>query len=101
VTGARGGYLDLMGTPGVAGAVASAVAERGDYADRSMEVVGKGAVTVLDGSSIQTDAHQAKGHRPIMISGAVVHSLPDGSWFDLRARTLLAGAPGMEREASE
>ena len=71
------------------------------YADRSMEVVGKGAVTVLDGSSIQTDAHQAKGHRPIMISGAVVHSLPDGSWFDLRARTLLAGAPGMEREASE
>ena len=36
-----------------------------------------------------------------MVSGAVVHSLPDGSWFDLRARTLLAGAPGMEREASE
>ena len=71
------------------------------YADRSMEVVGKGAVTVIDGSRLQTDAHQAKGHRPIMISGAVVHSLPDGSWFDLRARTLLAGAPGMEREASE
>ena len=54
------------------------------YADRSMEVVGKGAVTVVDGSSVQTDAHQAKGHRPIMISGAVLHSLPDGSWFDLR-----------------
>jgi cyanophycinase len=67
----------------------------------AVPVVGKGALTVLVGSRVQTDAPQAKGHRPIMISGAVVHSLPDGSWFDLRARTLLAGAPGMEREASE
>ncbi len=71
------------------------------YADRSLEVVGKGAVTVLDGSRVQTDAHQAKGHRPIMVSGAVVHSLPGGTWFDLRARELLAGARGEEREASE
>jgi cyanophycinase len=71
------------------------------YPDRSMEVVGKGAVTVLDGSRVMTDAHQAKGHRPILVSGAIVHSLPDGSWFDLRGRSLLAGAPGEEREASE
>ena len=71
------------------------------YADRSLEVVGKGAVTMLDGSGVQTDAHQAKGHRPIMVSGAVVHSLPGGTWFDLRARELLAGARGDEREASE
>lgn len=71
------------------------------YGDRSMEVVGRGAVTVLDGSMVHTDAHQAKGHRPILVSGAVVHSLPDGSWFDLRGRSLLAGAPGEEREASE
>jgi cyanophycinase len=71
------------------------------YADRAMEIVGKGAVTVLDGSRAATDAHQAKGHRPLLVSGAIVHSLPDGSWFDLRARELLAGAPGEEREASE
>jgi cyanophycinase len=71
------------------------------YADRSMEVVGKGAVTVIDGARVQTDAHQAKGHRPIMVSGAVVHSLPGGTWFDLRGKTLLAEAPGEEREASE
>lgn len=71
------------------------------YGDRSMEVVGRGAVTVLDGSRVMTDAHQAKGHRPLMVSGAVVHSLPDATWFDLRARALLAGAPGEEREASE
>lgn len=71
------------------------------YADRTMEVVGKGAVTLVDGSRVQTDAHQAKGHRPIMVSGAVVHSLPDGTWFDLRGRTLLAEVSGVEREASE
>jgi cyanophycinase len=71
------------------------------YADRSMEVVGKGAVTVIDGSHLVSDAHQAKGHRPILVSGAIVHSLPAGAWFDLRARVLLEGAPGREREASE
>lgn len=71
------------------------------YADRALEVVGKGAVTILDGSRVLTDAHQAKGHRPILVSGAIVHSLPAGSWFDLRGRTLLEGAPGEEREVSE
>ena len=40
--------------------------------------IGRGAVTLVDGSRVQTDAYQAKGHRPIMVSGAVVHSLPAG-----------------------
>jgi cyanophycinase len=71
------------------------------HADRTIEVIGRGAVTVVDGSQVVTDAHQAKGHRPIMVSGAIVHSLPAGTWFDLRARRLLAGEPGEEREASE
>jgi cyanophycinase len=71
------------------------------HADRTMEVIGHGAVTVIDGSHVVTDAHQAKGHRPIMVSGAIVHSLPAGTWFDLRARRLLADEPGAEREASE
>jgi len=71
------------------------------YGDRTLEVVGRGAVTVIDGSRVLSVAHQAKAHRPLMVSGAIVHSLPDGSWFDLRARALLAGAPGSEREASE
>jgi hypothetical protein len=37
-----------------------------------------------------------------MVSGAILHSLPTGYWFDLRSRELLAG-PGAhgEREASE
>src|SRR3989304_966677 len=71
------------------------------YADRTVEVVGRGAVTLIDGGHVVTDAHRAKGHKPIMVSGAVVHSLPDGTWFDLRARALLADPPGREREASE
>ncbi|HET7236331.1 MAG TPA: cyanophycinase [Actinomycetota bacterium] len=71
------------------------------YADRSMEVAGRGAVTLIDGSHVVTDAHRAKGHKPIMVSGAIVHSLPDGTWFDLRARRLIADPPGQEREASE
>ena len=71
------------------------------YGDRTIEVVGRGAVTLIDGAHVVTDAHRAKGHKPIMVSGALVHSLPDGTWFDLRARTLLADPPGQEREASE
>jgi cyanophycinase len=72
------------------------------YSDQTFEVVGRGAVTVVDGSALRTDAHQGKGYRPIMVSGAILHSLPSGYWFDLRARSLLreAGA-GQEREASE
>jgi len=71
------------------------------HGDRAMEVVGRGAVTVIDGSRVLSDAHRAKAHRPLMVSGAVVHALPAGTWFDLRARALLGGAPGEEREASE
>jgi cyanophycinase len=71
------------------------------HADRVIEVIGRGAVTVLDGSHVVTDAHRAKGHRPFLVSGAVVHSLPAGTWFDLRARRLVADPPGAEREASE
>jgi cyanophycinase len=71
------------------------------HGQRTMEVVGRGAVTIVDGSQVVTDAHQAKGHRPFIVSGAVVHSLPSGTWFDLRGRRLITGEPGEEREASE
>jgi hypothetical protein len=37
-----------------------------------------------------------------MVSGAILHSLPAGTWFDLRRRELLAGpSDPAEREASE
>jgi len=72
------------------------------YADQTIEVIGRGAVTIVDGSHARTDAHQGKGYRPLMMSGVVLHSLPSGYWFDLRARKLLpGGVRGEEREASE
>ncbi len=59
------------------------------YADGTLEVVGKGSVTIVDGSQVVTDAFQTKGHRPMMVSGAILHSLPSGYWFDLETRRLL------------
>ncbi len=55
-----------------------------------MEVLGKGSVTILDPARLQTDAYEVKRHRPIMVSGVILHSLPSGYRFDLRRRSLLA-----------
>ena len=73
------------------------------YSDRTMEVLGRGSVTVVDGSHMNTDAFRLRGRKPMMVSGAILHSIPTGFWFDLRARALLAdlGDRSSEREASE
>ncbi len=55
-----------------------------------LEVIGKGSVTILDPAHLQTDAYEVKRHRPIMVSGVVLHSLPSGYRFDLRRRRLRA-----------
>jgi cyanophycinase len=54
-----------------------------------LEVIGRGAVTIVDGSDVITDAFQATGHKPMMVSNARLHSLPSGYRFDLRARRVL------------
>ncbi len=59
------------------------------HADRTLEVIGRGSVTIVDGAGVTADAHEIKGHRPMMVSGAIVHALPSGYRFDLRARHLL------------
>jgi cyanophycinase len=73
------------------------------FPNQTLQVIGKGAVTVVDGTHVATDAYRGKGYKPLMISGAVLHSLPSGYRFDLRGRRLLAdeGALEDEREASE
>jgi cyanophycinase len=58
-----------------------------------MEVVGRGAVTVVDGSNVTTDSWSAKRTAPLLVSGVVLHSLPAGSVFDLRQRVLVAAPP--------
>ena len=58
-------------------------------ADDVLEVIGRGAVTIVDGTDVITDAFQTSGHKPIMVSNARLHSLPSGYRFDLRSRRVL------------
>ncbi len=58
--------------------------------DHQLEVIGRGSITVVDGAGSETDAWEVKGHRPLMISGVVLHSLPSGYRFDLRHRNRIA-----------
>src|ERR1700736_4719660 len=54
-----------------------------------LEVIGRGSVTIVDGTDVITDAFRASGHKPMMVSNAKLHSLPSGYRFDLRARRVL------------
>jgi cyanophycinase len=54
-----------------------------------LEVIGRGSVTIVDGSDVITDAFHATGHKPMMVSNARLHSLPSGYRFDLRGRRVL------------
>jgi cyanophycinase len=54
-----------------------------------LEVAGRGAITIVDTANAVTSAPSATGSRPILVSGAVVHTLPSGARFDLSARALL------------
>ena len=48
------------------------------HSNRAMEVIGRGAVSVVDGSHMETDAYRLRGRRPMMVSGAQLHSIPVG-----------------------
>ena len=61
--------------------------------DHVMEVIGRGSVTIVDGAGAETDAWDVHGHRPVMISGVVLHALPSGYKFDLRRRHRIATTP--------
>ena len=73
--------------------------------DHVLEVIGRGSITVVDGSAAETNAWEVRGHRPVMISGVVLHSLPAGYRLDLRRRHRVASPnlkalPGGEAAAS-
>jgi cyanophycinase len=55
-----------------------------------LEVIGRGAVTVVDGQDLISNAFAAKRTTPLLMSGAVIHVLPAGSEFDLASRSLVA-----------
>ncbi|MFG1908438.1 cyanophycinase [Kribbella sp. NPDC048928] len=58
-----------------------------------LEVVGRGAVTIFDGTHITSNAHNAKRSEPILASGVVLHVLPATATFDLQNRVLLSYGP--------
>lgn len=60
-----------------------------EVSDRqTFTVMGRGAAYVLDCRRALTDAPDARQGAPLLVSGAVVHSLPAGATFDLRTLTL-------------
>lgn len=56
---------------------------------RKLTVVGSGAVFVVDARTAVSDVPQARRHAPLLISGAIVHSLPSGATFDLHTAQLM------------
>jgi len=56
---------------------------------RMLTVVGSGTVFVVDARTAVSDAPEARRHAPLLISGAVVHSLPSGARFDLQTAQLI------------
>ena len=56
---------------------------------RVLEVVGRGSVFVVDGRAAVTNAAMATRTSPLLVSGAVVHTLPVGARFDLVEARLL------------
>lgn len=57
--------------------------------ERRLTVLGAGAVFVIDGRRAVTDAPEARRGAPLLVSGAVVHSLPAGASFDLADAALV------------
>jgi cyanophycinase len=67
-----------------------------------LEVAGRGAVTIVDGRTMVTNAYEAKGSSPLLASGVNLHVLPSGAVFDLTSRTLVdAGSRTSEDEAED
>ena len=62
--------------------------------DGTLEVIGRGVVTIVDGADMVTTAYTATGTQPLMLSDVRLHTLPRGAVFDLRARRLRS-APGL------
>jgi cyanophycinase len=52
-------------------------------------VHGRGGVIVMDCRDVTTDAPDARRGAPLLVSGAIIHTLPAGATFDLGAATLV------------
>jgi cyanophycinase len=68
--------------------------------DGTLEVIGRGVVTIVDGADMVTTAYTATGSQPLMLSDVRLHTLPRGAVFDLRSRRLRS-APGLADTSGE
>jgi cyanophycinase len=68
---------------------------------RRLVVTGRGAVTVVDGSGMVTNAFDARRSSPLLASGVTLHVLPAGAEFDLDTRALLSGPPLHDPDRTE
>ncbi|WP_205472241.1 cyanophycinase [Nocardioides sp. SYSU D00038] len=73
----------------------AAVVTRADVDGETHEllrVIGKGAVTIVDPARLVTNSYEARRSAALLVSGVVLHVLPDGAEFDLTTRTLVPQA---------
>jgi cyanophycinase len=69
--------------------------------DRLVEVIGRGAVTIIDGADMVSNAHEAKRTQPLLVSGAQLHVLPAGAKFDLMKRALVPTGSQLDPNEAE
>jgi cyanophycinase len=68
-------------------------------ADGTMEVLGRGTVTVIDGRLMSSDIAQREPREPVNITDVILHSLASGARFDLRRRRPVAFPPAPDGTA--
>jgi cyanophycinase len=69
--------------------------------ERYLDVIGRGAVTIVDGHEVTSNAYAAKRAAPLLVSGARLHVLPAGAKFDLMKRELVAASTEVDPAVAE
>jgi cyanophycinase len=72
------------------------ITRQGDH--EMLQVIGRGAVTIMDPAHIVSNAAEAKRSSPLLASGVILHLLPAGSAYDLTSRTLVPQPPTVDPE---
>jgi cyanophycinase len=84
---------DLLGIGVDEDTVAVVTEEDGE---QLLQVEGRGAVTVLDGHDVVSNAHEARHTAPLLASGVVLHALPPGAVFSMTSRRLVRSDAGVD-----
>ncbi len=69
------------------------------WPDNRLEVLGRGAVMIIDGSEMDSDVYAHRSSRPVTISNAIVHFIASGGHFDLELRRTIPVVSAQEQVA--